>query len=1436
MIKLRLSTFESSQADTELKIVPNENILEAVKRSLEGSEVTEDPKEILQVLLNGHKVDPDLWEVTNLKTSDNLLIAPILRGGDSNQMMGQILVVAAIIGATYLTGGLAASAGFWSQAGAVAIRIGATVVASMLASQLFPPPVLAGQDNLGGSQDSQMYSINSQSNSARKFGIVPKVYGTHKVFPNIAANPYTELEVDPATGKLVQYFYAIYDFGLGPNIVTDLKIGNTPISEYTDVTYRFVDFNRPLVDEGTWDAGVNSSLTLYKGDFSSEDIGTTMNGNRDQGSPISEYQVIRNAGSNPDSLPQEITLTFVNPQGLFALDSRGNFGTRYIDLEIHYSKVNENNWIPYNDSNLTQSYSSAGGDTSTEDTPLSVKPPVVPFVPLAIDNPYDFYGYQLFDTTSPTVSAMKDGSPLTSRITGIIGYQSNNGFLEILIATGTGTFVGDVIRRGNTDLGIVTSVIVGYYIGYDLVRITTVTRVYKIPVYNYTEDTYLQYDGIYVPGDKVVTVTGDLSSVFKRRAPNASRFVIAGATRDQKLSSVKFTPKVPGEYKVRIVRANSRSYNTTAISDALTVLNIASRIDTQPIITLKRHTFLELKVKATGQLNGSIQNLSAVCTSVLDTFDGTNWVKAPTNNPAWVFADIITGQVAKKPLAKSRLHTPSLYEWAVYCDEIPTSGALYTYVEKRYTSNFILDFDTTVQNLLAQVSGSAQASLNLIDGKYGVLLDVNRLNPVQVFTQRNSTGFSSSKVFTSRPHGLKVSYIDPQSSWQVNEIVVYDNGYTQANATELEEIQTFACTQVEQAWRFGRYFLAQNKLRQETISIKVDFENLVCTRGDYVVITQDAMLVGGTPARVKTVVGNRITIDEGLETGLLSYGFTFRANDGLIYTDTLTVINSTTFDLDGLDFPEVGNLIVIGEVGSITYDCIVKAITPQDNFTAVLTLVEKAEAIYTIESTDTIPGYDPRISATVNPDFSPPSEVENLQVVLNSYNIKSASYEYFVDLAWGAPIGVAYELFEVYVDDGGGYDLYTSTTATEHRVIIEQEKLGILHNFKILAVSATGKKLTLGEVGFVSATPLSKTSRPSDVSVFNSDITGEVLQLFWQKIADLDAKEYIIRYSPDTDAAWEQSTLLMKVSANTSLVTTQARTGTYFIKATDFNGNESLTDAAVITTIPNLFGLNVLETTGDFPALTGSKDRVEKFGDTLLLAQSVLGAPGFEQYYSEGYYYYQDLLDLGEIYSVRLQSIIRAEGYVSTDVMVNWLTLSSVSLLYSTNSSSWDVETQYRTTSTLNVIADWATLSSIVTISQGSETIWTAWKKFIIGDATGRIFQFRLKLISNVINVSPRVITAEIKSDMPDRSESYNNLVAPDTGLTVAYTPAFKGPGTTPNIQISIENGASGDYYSYGSRTLTGFNIVFFDKLNNPVSRQFDAHIKGYGRKALSII
>ena len=124
-----------------------------------------------------------------------------------------------------------------------------------------------------------------------------------------------------------------------------------------------------------------------------------------------------------------------------------------------------------------------------------------------------------------------------------------------------------------------------------------------------------------------------------------------------------------------------------------------------------------------------------------------------------------------------------------------------------------------------------------------------------------------------------------------------------------------------------------------------------------------------------------------------------------------------------------------------------------------------------------------------------------------------------------------------------------------------------------------------------------------------------------------------------------------------------------------------------------------------------------------------------------------------------------------------------------------------------------------------------------MGDFTGRIFQFRLKLISNKASVTPRVFDGIIRSDMPDRTFSLNNVVSEAIGTTnIAYTPPFKGPETTPNVQITQDSAQNGDYFVLANKSLSSFDITFYDGSDVQVSRQFDVTAKGYGRKANQVI
>lgn len=1429
MIKFRKNPF--SEQEIEIPHVAGETGKELLKRVMvqEGYSPEEESERFLahfHLLVNGHIIEPDFLPFTKISEGQNVMIAPKVSRGAGGQLFKQIaIVVVAVVASVLLTPATGATIG-----SALTVA-GVTAAASLALNALIPPPSLGSLGGLGGLNSyeaSQMYTIASQQNSVRKFGKVPKVYGTFKMFPMVAANPYTEIEADASTGSLVQTFYCIYDFGFGPSDISEIKIGDTYIQDFSDAEWRLVDLNKPLVSTGPWDDAVNPTFQLYKGDVEKEVFGIILDANQEGGGPLDDYQVVRNASSNVQGAKQEITIDFQCPQGLIGYGTDGSTSQREITLNVEFSKVSENIWRPYNDPTFVDNFSGSGGSITTSYTSPVQIPALIPANYSAIGVPTEQY--------IPARDVLGISQPAYTQTTTKYGYLAGATFIT---ATPGDAVVGDSIFRNGVTLGIVQSITPGPGPGLENYNFVAPIPV-DVVVFEYL--TFSNGGTPRVVKSIQVTQASADSRVNKvyRKIGSFGGVVIKAKNANPIYATVKFTPKDVAEYKVRVTRVSSYSAKTFQVQDKLTLLSIQSRFDRQPIITDKRHTFLEVKIRATNQLNGAIQNLSAVVKSVLPVYNtGTlQWENQVTSNPAWVYCDLITGELNKKALDKSRLHLDSILEWAELCDEVPTPPPSQTFIAPRFQCNFVLDFDTTLQSLLNSVTNAAQASLNIVDGKYGVLVDKLKTIPVQVFTPRNSWNFQSSRNYTTAPNAISVKYIDPENDWQVNEAVVYDNGFNASNVepNDIEELSSFGCTTFEQAWRFGRYMLAQGRLRQENISIDVDFEHLVCTRGDFVLFTQDVMRTGGVPARVKTVSGNQVTIDDAIETSPGSYGYVARKEDGSIVTDTLTVVNASTFDLDGI-IPAVGDLIIIGQVGQIVMECLVKAITPNSDLSATVLLVEKAAAVYDAESTDVLPLYDANLNSTVDPSLFAPGPVEDLIVTENSWRVVGTSYQYYVEIDWDVPAGSAYETFEVYVDSGQGYNLVDFTKESLYEYIVDPRNLDIPHNFKVVAVSANGKKIPLIEAPFVTATPTKKITPPSDVTDLFIDITNQVISFNWPAVSDEDLKEYLIRYSIlTTGATWEASIPLLRVDRNTNTASYQGRTGTYFIKAVDFNLNESSAPASAITAIPNLFDLNVIDQTNDFPALLGVKEGVLSDGTGLILQTKNTGGPDTNEYLSEGYYYYEAFLDLGDIYTVRLQSQIEAEGYTVGDIMANWNPLSDVLALSNAGTAAWDVETQYRTTETLNVMADWVTLDSIDPISEGNQDNWTDWRKFVIGDATGRIFQFRLKLVSNVPNVTPRVFDGVIKSDMPDRVESYNNRVASPAGLTISYVPPFAGPANSPNIQITQDSAQTGDYFVITGKTLDGFTITFYDGTNVAVTRQFDAMVRGYGRKAAAVI
>ena len=587
---------------------------------------------------------------------------------------------------------------------------------------------------------------------------------------------------------------------------------------------------------------------------------------------------------------------------------------------------------------------------------------------------------------------------------------------------------------------------------------------------------------------------------------------------------------------------------------------------------------LALRIKANDQLNGVVDQFSAVAEAILPVWTGSTWTSQTTRHPAWAYLDVLRGAANKRAVGDARLDLTVFKSWA---DAAPTR-----------TFDAVIDYPATVFELLSDIAASARTRFGMRDGKFAILRDVAQSVPIQHFTPRNSFGFRGAKIFVKHPHALKLRFINPERDWAQDEVVVYDDGYTEANATRFETLEMFGCTEPDQAWKDGRYHLAAGRLRPETYELSCDIDHLVCTAGDLVRVSHDTPLWGGGWARIKTIAvdGNGDVISVALDDVVTmalgkSYAARFRHGDGLESTISIPTVVGETSSLvfatpvAGLD---TGDLAMFGEAGRETVDLLVKAIRHAGDFRATLALVDAAPEIHQADS-GTIPIFDPQI--TEDPLTAAPAAVMNLgldEVVRYPSGMAVSD----VIAHWQAPPGGIVGAFEVYVKDpssrrGDHWRLYDVTTSLEATAATSRAR-GETIEVAVLAVGPSGRKLALSEAASAVLVTAGDTIAPSVPSDLLVEETADNRRRFWWTHAggEVDLVGFRLRANLGTSRAWESAIPMHSGLLPSAPFETDAmRYGawTILIKAVDSSGNESAGTAIAVIGLGDALSQNLVQ-------------------------------------------------------------------------------------------------------------------------------------------------------------------------------------------------------------------------------------------------------------------
>lgn len=419
-------------------------------------------------------------------------------------------------------------------------------------------------------------------------------------------------------------------------------------------------------------------------------------------------------------------------------------------------------------------------------------------------------------------------------------------------------------------------------------------------------------------------------------SPRLSGMVLGGAGGMYRTRQLKKKPfavglawDVPvGQYEVRVTRPTQSlgGSDNTYVDDATwAVLRSIKHIEPSRTGTTK----LELRIRATDQLNGTLQTLSCHVFQKIPVWDRDTdtWTDELTCNTGWIYRWLLSECPAfSKHVPASRINLEQIADYADFCE---THG-----LETRR----VLDARATAGELIRNVLAGSLGSLGQTNGQYGVVFDAGETQPSMSFTPAEARNFTGQRVFTRTPHALRVRFINPTANWEPDEIIVLDDGYSwrgkdaRGNASSDPEPTTFevldlqqACY-AQQAWQLGRHHFAQAKFRPSTYSWETDIAGLGCTRGDVVDVTSDVTEWGYGAGRVVAVDGTTVVLQSEIET---EAGKTYRAqvrrvnaDGGFVVTEAYDVTPHSpvtdTFYFATAPVVAPGDFVIVGETGNVT--------------------------------------------------------------------------------------------------------------------------------------------------------------------------------------------------------------------------------------------------------------------------------------------------------------------------------------------------------------------------------------------------------------------------------------------------------------------------------------------------------------------------------------
>lgn len=831
-------------------------------------------------------------------------------------------------------------------------------------------------------------------------------------------------------------------------------------------------------------------------------------------------------------------------------------------------------------------------------------------------------------------------------------------------------------------------------------------------------------------------------------------------------------------------------------------------------IPTRRYDIKGIKVKIPS-------NYDPLTRAYTGTWDGT-FTTAWTDNPAWVFYDIVTNSRygLGEFVAESQVDKWALYTIAQYCDVMVPDG--YGGIEPRFTCNLYLQTREEAYKVLANMASIFRGVAYWSAGEITVSQDAPS-DAVQLFTPANivdgkfSYSGSSGKV---RHTVVLVAWNDPQDGYrQKIEYVADDDGITRYGVVQTEVV-AIGCTSVGQAHRVGKWILYTEINETETITFTAGLDTVFCPVGG-IIKTQDPLragkrfggrtLTGSTTSSI--AIDSAVTIESGK-----TYELNCIMPDGTVETkavtnaagSTSTLTVSPAFSAIPLDY----SIWVLAANDLVHESWRVVSIAEVDKTKLQITALTYNQNKYLAVEQDLILQPIPTSVITT----AQPAQVINLQVSESLYLAALSTVATKATVSWNTSTGAnSYTL--QYTKENQNPVVIDNITGNS--IDIEPIQEGN-YTFSVFAVNALGRR---SQATTVSVTINGKTTPPNDVTNLQVAPLGSIGLFTWDVASDLDVVvggNVKFRYSPDTAATWDTAfDLAQFISGSSTTISLPLQAGIYLAKFEDSTGNLSTNATSIITNAANIIALNFVELVQGNPSWTGTKTNTQYYP-----ALSGLVLSSADLWDSADLMDSDELMDFGGgVYSSGTYALGSIDlGSVKTSRVSASLTAQGVDMI-----DTWDSDELMDALDLVDgtIVNDVSSAIYVRTTNDdpaGTPT-WSSYQPLSLADISARAFEFELRL--STASTFHNVIVSEASAtvDMPDLIQSGDDIVSGTTTKHITFATPFQ---VIPAIGITAQNMATGDYYTITNKSVTGFDIDFYNASATHISRTFDHIEKGY--------